>query len=114
MVFVADTVDGFVKAGCAEEKAFGETINLATGEGYSIAQIVEQLKFLTGSKAKVTLDPQRQRPKNSEVMRLIGENKKACELIDWAPTTELKVGLMKTIEHFHEHRFANKTIAFVV
>ena len=76
MVFVADTVDGFVKAGCAEEKAFGETINLATGEGYSIAQIVEQLKFLTGSKAKVTLDPQRQ-TKNSEVIRLISENKKA-------------------------------------
>ena len=51
----------------------------------------------------VRQDPSRIRPGGSEVMRLISDNSKALELMDWQPAVDLDSGLQKTINYIERH-----------
>jgi GDP-D-mannose dehydratase len=57
-----------------------------------------------GAGAVATEDPNRIRPKNSEVERLFSDNTKAKSVLDWAPEINgkegFRAGLEKTIEWF--------------
>ena len=57
---------------------------------------------LMGKDARVTEDPQRIRPKGSEVMRLIADASKLSERTGWKPAHTRDDGLRKTIEWFLE------------
>jgi dTDP-glucose 4,6-dehydratase len=48
-------------------------------------------------------DKQRIRPPNSEVDRLLADNRLARELLGWEPATSLKDGLKQTIEWVKAH-----------
>jgi nucleoside-diphosphate-sugar epimerase len=43
------------------------------------------------------------RPEKSEVERLLADNTKARELLDWTPKVDLETGLLKTIEWLKSH-----------
>ena len=43
-------------------------------------------------------DANRDRPKKSEVMKLVSDNRKAGRLMDWRPATSLDDGLRRVIE----------------
>jgi dTDP-glucose 4,6-dehydratase/UDP-glucose 4-epimerase len=114
MVFVKDTVQGFLKAALADENVNGQTINLSTNKGFSVGQIVDLIQNIIGTDAKIIEDPLRLRPKNSEVYELIGDNKKAFETLGWKPTVSLKEGLTSTIEFFEEFSNSYKKTTYKV
>jgi nucleoside-diphosphate-sugar epimerase len=45
-------------------------------------------------------DEQRLRPKDSEVFRLLGDNKLIKQLTGWQPEYDIESGLMETIQWF--------------
>jgi dTDP-glucose 4,6-dehydratase len=95
--FVADTVEGFIKAGEAEQ-AIGQEINLGTGEEISIAELARKIAVMVGSDVTVRQAEERVRPTKSEVRRLLSDNRKAKELLGWQPRTTLDQGLAATMD----------------
>lgn len=69
LVFVKDTVEGFVRiAKC--DNAIGQEINIATGREISIGDLAKLIINKINPDAKIKTDEKRIRPENSEVERL--------------------------------------------
>jgi dTDP-glucose 4,6-dehydratase len=100
--YVSDTVEGFLKAASVGD-AVGKTINLGSGLETSIKDLAELIAGLTGRSMDIRSDKQRIRPPNSEVDRLLADNRLARELLGWEPATSLKDGLKQTIEWVKAH-----------
>ena len=101
LTFVTDTARGLM-AGAQAPDVVGQVVNLGTGRGYSVREVLEQVGHLLGRELVVTEDVSRVRPQASEVMRLISNNAKAQKLMDWVPQVDLETGLGKTIEYLRE------------
>jgi NAD dependent epimerase/dehydratase len=113
LTFVADTVDGFVRAAAAPD-AVGRTVQLGTGRDVSIGDVVRIVGEVLGRELTVQKDPDRVRPEASEVMRLIASPALAGELIGWAPQTDLEEGLRRTIEWIEKSRQRFRTEHYVI
>jgi dTDP-glucose 4,6-dehydratase len=96
LTYVADTVDGFLRAGSVVG-VVGETINLGSGEEISIGALATRIIALIGKPVRLETDADRLRPARSVVMRLISDIRKAAALLGWRPTTSLDEGLARTI-----------------
>jgi NAD dependent epimerase/dehydratase len=103
--YVDDVVEGFIKAS-ESERSIGEVINIGSGLEISINDLANKIISLIGKKVRIVLDPKRVRPPKSEVERLIADNSKAKELLDWEPKVSLDEGLRRTIDWFS--KFQNR------
>ncbi|WP_119166699.1 GDP-mannose 4,6-dehydratase [Algihabitans albus] len=93
--YVTDTASGLLAlAGCAD--AEGETVNLGTGEEWSIAEAVDLLSDIAGYRPQIETDSQRIRPKNSEVNRLIADTGKMQRFTGWRRRVSFRDGLAST------------------
>ncbi len=97
LTYVTDTVDGFIRA-AESDKAVGATINIGSGQEISIGDLARKIISITEPTVSVEIEPQRVRPKTSEVTRLVADVSKARDLFGWEPTVSLDEGLTKTIE----------------
>jgi NAD dependent epimerase/dehydratase len=97
MTFVSDTVEGFMAAGTVPGIE-GATLNLGTGATHSVGWFAERLLHLMGVRKPIVQDSQRLRPELSEVMKLVSDNTRAKDMLNWAPKTTLDEGLLKTID----------------
>jgi NAD dependent epimerase/dehydratase len=95
LTYVADTVDGFVRAGSVDGIE-GETIQLGTGRSVSIEDLFLTACRVLGVSAEVVHDETRNRPQNSEVEVLLSNPARARQLLDWEATITLEEGLQKT------------------
>jgi dTDP-glucose 4,6-dehydratase len=100
--YVSDTVEGFLRAASVGD-AVGKTINLGSGQETSIKALAELITGLIGRSVDIQSDKQRIRPPNSEVDRLLADNRLARELLGWEPPTSLEDGLKQTIEWVKAH-----------
>ena len=103
--YVDDVVDGFIKA-AESEKSIGEVINIGSGFEISINDLANKIISLIGKKVNIVSDSKRIRPQKSEVERLMADNSKAKELLNWQPKVSLDQGLRKTIDWFS--KFQNR------
>jgi len=101
--YVEDTVDGFIKALDAP-KIEGEVINIGTGFEISVGNLAHMIAKLMGTKIAIKESSERVRPTDSEVERLLADNRKAKEMLKWSPKNSglagLSQGLAQTIEWF--------------
>lgn len=95
--YVKDTVYGFIRI-YNSDKTIGEEINIATQQEISIGELARELIVQINPNARIICDEQRLRPKNSEVNRLLGSNKKIRELTGWKPQYTFQQGIAETIE----------------
>lgn len=95
--YVADTCRGFVAIAEAPDTK-GLEINIATGKEASMEKVLNTIATLMESDVKWIQDPQRIRPANSEVFRLLGDNTLISKITGWHPEVSLEEGLKKTIE----------------
>lgn len=99
LLYVKDTVRGFESL-ARSEASIGEEVNLATQTEISIGELADAIIQQINPSASIVQDPQRMRPKNSEVFRLYGSNQKIQKLTDWQPKYDLWAGIKETIEWF--------------
>ena len=98
---VADTVDGFIRiAPC--DAALGRVVNVGSGRGLKVGQMVDAVSKALGRPLKAVDDPDRVRPPTSEVEALIADAKLADQLFGWRSVTPFEEGLKRTIEWFSE------------
>ncbi len=106
--FVADTAAGFMAiADC--NAAVGEEINIATGTEISIGRLAEELISQINPQAVIKTDEQRLRPTNSEVERLLGDNKKFESLCGVLEKHSFSDGIAKTVEFIRQNLDRYKT-----
>jgi nucleoside-diphosphate-sugar epimerase len=102
LTYVSDTVDGFLRAG--EVRGIeGEVFNLGTGEEVRIGDLAELTIMLINRPVTIEVDPARLRPEKSEVQRLLSDNRRAKDRLNWTPIVGLREGLVKTIEWIQSH-----------
>ncbi|OGW75327.1 MAG: NAD-dependent dehydratase [Omnitrophica bacterium RBG_13_46_9] len=101
--YVKDVCDAFV-AIAISNNTVGEEINIATGQEISIGEIAKKIIEKINPKAKIISDGKRIRPKQSEVMRLLGDNAKIIGLTGWRPKYSLDRGLDVTIKWFRDKK----------
>lgn len=103
--FVADTARGFMSiAEC--DAALGEVVNIGSGYEISIGDTAQTIADLMAVDIKVKLKSDRERPKASEVERLIASVEKAQRLFQWQSNYTgpegFRKGLSETIAWFSE------------
>lgn len=111
--FVADTVEGFVRAG-ATDAAVGRAVNLGNGKEIAVRDLVVEIAGLLGVEADVTVEEERIRPVASEVERLCADATLARELLGWEPQVSLGEGLERTIEWIRGNTGRFKTGLYAV
>jgi NAD dependent epimerase/dehydratase len=106
LTFVTDTVSGLMAIAAAPDVVH-ETLQLGSGHDVSIAELVTLIGELTGRELQVELDPQRVRPPDSEVSRLLCDYGATRSLTGWAPSVDLRDGLARTLESIRrdQHRY---------
>ncbi len=72
----------------------GQTVNLASGGGSTLVDLVNILSLALGTKPKTTLEPSRP----GEVTRYVADITKARDLLGYDPQTPFTSGLIKAIE----------------
>jgi len=95
--YVDDLIDGMIRMMETPDSVTGP-INIGNPEEFSILELASTVIDLTGSRSRIVHrpmpqdDPRQRRPDIS----------KAHELLSWAPRTQLKDGLKRTIAYFEE------------
>ena len=90
-LYVGDVVDANV---IALENGSGEMLNLGTGVGTSVNDIVRELNAILGTR----LDPIHEPPRAGEVQRIYLDATRAKQVLGWAPKVSFRDGLTRTVE----------------
>ena len=99
LLFVNDTVNGFLKVAQCDE-LIGHEVNIATQSEISVGDLAQQIINYINPSAKIITDSLRVRPEKSEVFRLFGSNEKLKTFTNWNQKYTLKDGLKETIDWF--------------
>jgi dTDP-glucose 4,6-dehydratase len=102
LTYVSDTVEGFLRAGEAQEIE-GGTFNLGVGYEVKIGELANQIISCIGRNVEIKVDTSRLRPRKSEVERLLSDNRLAKDKLNWSPRVKLQDGLLKTIAWISDH-----------
>lgn len=100
--YVSDTVSGFLKAAQAPGVE-GQTFNLGTGSEITIGKLAQMVMDILGKPVPIVTDQERLRPRKSEVMRLLSDNRRAKQVLGWQPEVSFEAGLRQTIDWISNH-----------
>jgi UDP-glucose 4-epimerase len=89
-VYVGDVAEFYLKA--IKEDVKNEIVNLGTGKGATIKEVVEIAGGALGIEPKINYLP----PRGGEIDNFVADTKKLNRLFGGVPETELKEGLEKT------------------
>ena len=79
-------------------------MNIGSKNEISILNIFKKIKKFTYSDAKLLQEKKRFRPKNSEVNRLVCDNRKLKKLTNFKPLIKFDDGLKSTINWFKKNK----------
>lgn len=83
--------------------AIGQTINLGTGSEISIGDLAQLIARLMDKPMHIESDDLRVRPKDSEVERLLADNRLARRSARLGAAVNLDDGLLRTIEWMQQY-----------
>lgn len=95
LLYVDDHVNGYNLA-IKDDKTLGEIINISTGKECTIRELVQKIAKETGWEGEVIWWTIPKRP--LDIHRLVGDNWKARQLMQWTPTVGLDEGLRETVK----------------
>ncbi|RMG61519.1 MAG: SDR family NAD(P)-dependent oxidoreductase [Bacteroidetes bacterium] len=94
--YVTDTAAAFL-AIAAEPATIGQTLHVASGLEISVGELAQRLIDRLHPPARIEIETRRQRPSQSEVMRLLGSSAQLQALCGWQSKVSLAEGLDRTI-----------------
>jgi UDP-glucose 4-epimerase len=95
-LFIDDLVDGIYRAAFCESKE--RILNLGSGVGHSLNEIVAAIRFVTGCEVPVLYKPGRP----FDVPAIYLDIDRARDQLDWQPVTSLEDGIRQTWEFIQE------------
>jgi len=104
--YVEDVCRGFFELAQSND-ALGREVNIGSGCEVTIKELAQMIISQINPGVRIVLDKQRQRPDESEVQRLLCDNRLIKKFTAWRPEVQLKQGLIKTIEWFKEEKNLN-------
>lgn len=112
MTYVDDTVAGFIAA-ASKPDIEGMTINLGTGQTFSVGWFAERILAIMGVKKAIVQEGHRLRPENSEVLKLVSNNGLARKSLSWVPRVSLDEGLQSSIDFVSANKSLYRTDIYV-
>jgi len=111
--YVKDTVAAFLAL--AQSNHFdGLPVNVGLGTEISMGELVQKIAALMGAEIEVATSAERTRPAQSEVERLVCDNRRMRELTSWRPQYDLETGLQETIDWVRAHQADFKVGSYTV
>ena len=99
LTYVEDICAAFLSiAEC--DKAIGQELNIGSGHEISIGALAKLICHSMALEARIVREPLRNRPKRSEVERLVCDAARVRRLTGWRPKVALAEGLQRTIAWF--------------
>ncbi len=99
--YVEDTCRGLV-AIAEMDGGLGEVFNIGSNEEISIGALAQLIAEILGIEASINRDENRFRPANSEVRRLVCDNRKLALKCGFKPSVPLREGLQRTAAWFQD------------
>lgn len=96
--YVSDLVEGMVRM-MQTEKGFTGPVNIGNPGEFTMLELAEEIKEITGSRSKIIHLPQ---PKDDPMQRQPDISLAREKLQGWEPRVALQEGLVKTIAYFEE------------
>ena len=91
-VHVADLADAHILAlEYLRKGGKSDFINLGTGHGYSVLEVIQAAEKVTGTKIRIRMD----QPRPGDPARLVADAKKACAVLGWKPAFDL-AGILRS------------------
>lgn len=90
-IYIDDVVEGLVRLLASE--VWGRTVNLCSGQGRSLKEVVGEAQNVAGACGLVNLGKLPYRPR--EVFCTVGSNARLAALTGWRPATSLETGLRR-------------------
>jgi UDP-glucuronate decarboxylase len=97
LCYVDDLVDGLIRMMAQPPEVTGP-VNLGNPHEVTILELAETIRAMTGSRSEIVFRPLPQ----DDPRQRCPEITQARELLGWAPTTPLAVGLQRTIDYFDD------------
>lgn len=97
-VYIDDVVQANLLA-ISTKHLCGEIINVASGRGTSLNQLLKILKDIVGS----TVQPVYQESRTGDVRHSLSDIRKGKHLLNYEPQITMEMGLKKTVEYFKKH-----------
>lgn len=94
--YVANVVDGNLRAALAPSKVSGLTINVATGTNISLLDIARELEKITGRKTEKLFSPKRK----GDIRKTYSDITLARRLLGYKPLVKFPEGLRLTWDYF--------------
>jgi len=105
--FVEDTCRGLITI-AQMEGGLGEVFNIGSNHEISIGALAQRVASIVGVELSIHCDEARLRPPNSEVRRLLCDNRKLALKTGFQPAVSLQEGLGRTVAWFQDPRNLNK------
>ena len=97
LTYVKDTAQSLAKL-MALSSHNGDIYNIGTNNEHSIVSAIGVIQELLETSLPLVQDSTRIRPEKSEVLRLVCDNSKLLSLTGEVPSTDIRIGLRKTIQ----------------
>ena len=86
-VHIIDLADTHARAlNFLQEPGQSEFLNLGTGHGYSVMQVIQTAGEITGREIRSCVKPARP----GDPTRLVGDHARAKKLLGWSPSSDLR------------------------
>ena len=76
-----------------------EIINIGSGESYSVAELIQIVQTICGTKLPVISSGEK---RQAEIMNTIADISKAKELLHWSPVTSMFDGIHAIIQQYKQ------------
>jgi len=94
--YIDDAIDGVYEIMKQFKQVKNRTYNLATGKGYSLADVAKKIRIIAYSTSKITIKKSR----TGEVEKFIADIRKARDIFGYNPKHSINQGLTKTIDWY--------------
>ena len=84
---VLDVVEAFILVLNSKKDSKNHVINLGTGTGSSVLEVVKEYEAISGNKIEIKFSEKRE----GDPKQLVTSNKLAFEILEWKPLRNLRV-----------------------
>lgn len=92
-VYLSDVVDAFIKAG--EVSAGFHVINVGSGQSLSVAEIVDKIQVVAGTRLRVASDSVERR---QEIPDVVADIALAQQVLGWRPQLSFDAGIAQILK----------------